>query len=168
MRPLKGIVEHLVPVAEVWFAAIAFDTFRGRRLSMLYRVVRPADPRDLGASLAAARPVTTTALLAAWMLAVGLPFSAQEARDGVTRARDAVPSGGFVDPELRDVERVVGDALANLVRRGTLLFDGTSYRLTSARRDPRFPLVDDMVAYQATFLAETSAALRALSRAEAS
>jgi len=168
MRRLKGIVEHLVPVAEVWFAAIAFDTFRGRRLSMLYRVVRPADPRDLGASLAAARPVTTTALLAAWMLAVGLPFSAQEARDGVTRARDAVPSGGFVDPELRDVERVVGDALANLVRRGTLLFDGTSYRLTSARRDPRFPLVDDMVAYQATFLAETSAALRALSRAEAS
>ena len=43
MRPLKGIVEHLTPIADVWFAAIAFDTFRGRRLSMLYRVVKPAD-----------------------------------------------------------------------------------------------------------------------------
>jgi len=168
MRPLKGIVEHLVPIADVWFAAIAFDTFRGRRLSMLYRVVRPADPHQLGASLAAARPVTTTALLAAWMLTVDLPFSAREARDAVTRARDGVPRGGFVDPELRDVDRCVGEALANLMRRGTLLFDGASYRLTTVRRDPRFPLVDDMIAYQAVFLAETLAALQTLARAEAS
>ena len=109
LRPLKGIVEHLVPIADVWFAAIAFDTFRGRRLSMLYRVVQPADPRDLGASLAAARPVTTTALLATWMLAIDLPFSAQEARDAVTRARDTFPPGAFVDPELRDIDRCVGE-----------------------------------------------------------
>jgi hypothetical protein len=40
MRPLKGIVEHLVPVGDVWLAAIAFDPFRGRRLSMLYRQQR--------------------------------------------------------------------------------------------------------------------------------
>jgi MFS family permease len=168
LRPLKGIVEHLVPIADVWFAAIAFDTFRGRRLSMLYRVVQPADPRDLGASLAAARPVTTTALLATWMLAIDLPFSAQEARDAVTRARDTFPPGAFVDPELRDIDRCVGEALANLVRRGTLLFDGAAYRLTTARRDPRFPLVDDMLAYHATFLAETVSALHALAHAEAS
>ncbi|HEY6234994.1 MAG TPA: MFS transporter, partial [Candidatus Elarobacter sp.] len=91
MRPLKGIVEHLVPLARVWFAAIAFDPFRGRRLSLLYRIVEPDDPHDLAASLAAARPVTTSALLAQWLLAVGLPFSDDEARDGVRRLRDALP-----------------------------------------------------------------------------
>ena len=72
MRPLKGIVERLAPLARVWFAAIAFDPFRGRRLSLLYRVVEPADPNELATSLAAARPVTTSALLAQWLLAVGL------------------------------------------------------------------------------------------------
>jgi MFS family permease len=162
MRPLRGIVEHLVPVADVWFAAIAFDPFRGRRLSMLYRVVRPTDPNDLDTSLAAARPVTTSALLAAWMLATGLPFTVQEARDGVTRGRDAVPAGAFVDPELRDVDRVVDDALGNLTRRGTLRLDGAQHHLTSDRRDPRFPLVDDMVTYQSNFLAGTLDALRRL------
>jgi MFS family permease len=162
MRPLRGIVEQLVPVADVWFAAIAFDPFRGRRLSMLYRVVRPADPSDLDTSLAAARPVTTSALLAAWMLATGLPFTVQKARDGITRGRAAVPAGAFVDPELRDVDRVVDDALRNLVRRGTLRLDGTQYHLTNERRDPRFPLVDDMVTYQANFLAGTVEALQRL------
>ncbi len=163
MRPLKGIVEHLAPIADVWFAAIAFDPFRGRRLSMLYRVVRPADPNDLATSLAAARPVTTSALFATWLTAVALPFDADEARDGVTRARDALPRAAFVDPELaRDAGRVVDDALARLVRRGTLVREGTRYALGPNRGDPRFPDVADMVAYQATFHAETLAALRAL------
>ncbi|MDB5042383.1 MAG: transporter [Candidatus Eremiobacteraeota bacterium] len=163
MRPLKGIVEHLTPIADVWFAAIAFDPFRGRRLSMLYRVVRPADPKDLGTSLAAARPVTTSALLATWLTAVDLPFDADEARDGVTRARDALPRAAFVDPELaRDAARVVDDALARLVRRGTLMREGNRYALAPNRHDPRFPDVTDMVAYQTTFHAETLAALQSL------
>jgi MFS family permease len=163
LRPLKGIVEHLAPIADVWFAAIAFDPFRGRRLSMLYRVVRPADPKDLGTSLAAARPVTTSALLATWLTAVDLPFDANEARDGVVRARDALPRAAFVDPELvRDAARAVDEALARLVRRGTLLRTGTHYALGPNRHDPRFPGVTDIVAYQATFHAETLAALRAL------
>jgi MFS family permease len=161
MRPLRGIVEHLVPIADVWLAAIAYDPFRGRRLSMLYRVVRAADVDDVATSLAAARPVTTSALLATWMLATGAPFSAPQAREAIAHARDALPAGAFVDPELRDAGRVVDDALATLTKRGTLSRDGASYALTAQRRDPRFELVDDIVAFQAAFHAETIAALDA-------
>ncbi len=163
MRPLKGIVEHLVPLATVWFAAIAFDPFRGRRLPLLYRVVQPAAPADLATSLAAARTVTTSALLATWLLAVDLPFGAHEAADGVVRLRDALPRGAFVDPELaRDARACVDDALANLAARGLLLDDGGRYRRGARRTDPRFPGVADIVAYQAAFHAETVAALERL------
>jgi MFS family permease len=163
MRPLKGIVEHLVPLAAVWFAAIAFDPFRGRRLPMLYRVVQPADTRDLATSLAAARPVTTSALLATWLLAVDLPFEAHEAADGVARLRDALPCGVFVDPELtRNTRACIDDALAHMSARRLLLDDGGRYRLATQRTDPRFPGVADIVAYQAAFHAETVAALERL------
>jgi hypothetical protein len=163
MRPLKGIVEHLVPLARVWFAAIAFDPFRGRRLSLLYRVVEPADPHDLATSLAAARPVTTSALLAQWLLAVGLPFADDEARDGVVRLRDALPRGAFVDPELaRDPRACVDEALGRMTARALLVGDGGRRRLAQRRSDARFPGVADIVAYQAAFLGETTAALRRL------
>ncbi len=163
MRPLKGIVEHLVPLARVWFAAIAFDPFRGRRLPLLYRVVEPADPHDLATSLAAARPVTTSALLAQWLLAVGLPFADDEARDGVTRLRDALPPAAFVDPELRrDPQACVDEALAGMTRRALLVADGGRRRLGERRGDARFAGVADVVAYQAAFLDETVDALRRL------
>jgi MFS family permease len=160
MRAFKGIVDHPVPIARVWFAAIAFDPFRGRRLSMLYRVV-PFDGRaGLAAALAAARPVTTSALLAQWLLAVDLPFERNEAHDGVARLRAALPPGAFVDPELaRDATRCVDQALETLLARGTLLAQSGRYRLGSLRTDPRFPGVADTVAYQAAFLHETIAGL---------
>jgi MFS family permease len=169
MRPLKGIVEHLVPIARVWFSAIAFDPFRGRRLSLLYRVVAYDGRGDLATSLAAARPVTTSALLATWLLAVGLPFDAPEAADGVTRARDGLPANAFADPELaRDAERCVREALEVLARRGALARVGSRYALAPAERraDRRFPGVSDMVAYQAAFHAETVAALQRVSARE--
>jgi hypothetical protein len=163
MRPLKGIVEHLVPIAQTWLAAIAFDPFRGRRLSLLYRVLRPADPAQLQTSLAAARPVTTSALLGSWLLAVDLPFERNEAREGVTRLRDELPPEAFVDPELaRDADACVDEALERLVSRGTLLRDGARYRLGERRGDPRFEGVADIVAHQANFHAETLAALERL------
>jgi hypothetical protein len=163
MRPLKGIVERLVPLARVWFAAIAFDPFRGRRLSLLYRIVEPAGPHDLATSLAAARPVTTSALLAQWLLAVGLPFSDDEARDGVMRLRDALPRGAFVDPELtREPQACIDEALARMTRRELLVADGGRRRLGERRGDARFPGVTDIVAFQATFLGETVEALRRL------
>ncbi|MEO7040567.1 MAG: MFS transporter [Candidatus Elarobacter sp.] len=168
MRPLKGIVDQLVPLATVWFAAIAFDPFRGRRLSMLYRLVQPANRNDLAGSLAAARPVTTSALLASWLLAVDLGFEADEAVAGVVRARDALPPAAFVDPELRgDAERCVRDALERLCARGTLARAGTRYVLGEARTDSRFPGVLDVLEYHATFHAETLAALRRLAASPA-
>lgn len=157
MRPLKGIMTRLLPIADVWLAAIAFDPWRGQRLSMLYRVVRPADPNDVATSLAAARPVTTSALLATWLMARDdVHFTGDEATTGVVAVRAAVPQRTFVDPEVAaSPQRVVGDALERMVRRGTLLRDGERYRWGAVRTDPRFPQVVDMIAYQARFLLET-------------
>lgn len=179
MRPLKGIVEHLMPVGNMWLAAIAYDPFRGRRLSMLYRVLpyharrndgagatvartATGDTRELAQALAAARPVTTSALLASWLLAVDLPFDVHEAVDGVVRMRGTLPSGAFVDPELEhDPQSCVREALDVLTERGLLLGDGVRYALGTRSGDRRFEGVTDIIGYQATFLAETIAALRA-------
>jgi hypothetical protein len=160
MGPLRGIMTHLMPIADVWLAAIAFDPFRGRRTSMLYRIVRPENRDDIATSLAAARPVTTSALLAAFVHENRTrAFDDAEAIDAVLQARVALPKRLFVDPEL-DAARgaLVREALGNLVRRGTLLHDGGRYRLGAVRTDPRFPGVEDLIAYHATFLAETIAA----------
>lgn len=164
MRPLRGIMAHLMPIADLWLAAIAFDPFRGRRNSMLYRVVRPENRDDVATSLAAARPVTTSALLASFLIEnAQRAFDATEAIDAVGRAREELPKRLFVDPELDAArEPVVREALANLVRRGTLLPEGDRYRLGPVRADPRFPGVADLVAYHATFLAETIAAAERL------
>lgn len=160
MRPLRGIMTHLTPIADVWLAAIAFDPFRGRRTSMLYRVVRPENPGDIATSLAAARPVTTSALLAVFLHENRTrAFEGAEAIDAVGRARAGLPKRLFVDPELDAArEAVVAEALGNLVRRGTLLREGGRYRPGTVLRDPRFPGVDNLIAYHATFLAETIAA----------
>jgi MFS family permease len=163
MRPLKGIVDQLLPVAEPWILAISYDPLRGRRLSLLYRILRPARRDELAVSLAAARPVTTSALLARWLLAQDGPFAAAAARDAVTRARDALPAGAFVDPELvRNAAAVVDDALATMLRHGWLIAVGNTYRLAAQRVDPRFQGVTDIVAYQATFVGETIVALERL------
>ena len=182
MRPLKGIVTRLVPLADVYLAAIAFDPFRGRRLSLLYRVVPLADGADLAASLAAARPVTTSALLASWLAGWRAAhagergeeaFSRADAVEGVLRARAGLPRRLFVDPEFDAArERALDEALARLIARGVLSCEaaasasaaggGQRYRLGSVRADARFPGVADVVAYHATLLAETIAAAREL------
>jgi hypothetical protein len=161
---LRGIMTHLLPIADLWLAAIAFDPFRGSRTSMLYRIVRPANPDDVVTSLATARPITTSALLAAFVHENRMrAFDEAEAIDALVRARAALPRALFVDPEF-DAARatVVREALGNLVRRGTLLRDGARYRLGAVRTDPRFPGVHDMIAYHATFLAESVAAAQRL------
>jgi hypothetical protein len=163
MRPLRGgILEAVLPVAEPWLCAIAYDPFRGRRLSMLYRVVRPADPDDLGASLASARPITTTALLATFLDGATRPFTRAEALQAVRAQLAALPETVFVDPELRRVEAAVLDALTTLVKRGTLEVEGERYIVTEHRTDPRFPQVADMIAFQRAMLEETLEATRRL------
>lgn len=160
MRPMRnGLTDAVLPVAEPWLCAIAYDPFRGRRLSMLYRIVRPADPDDLGTSLAAARAVTTSALLATFLCAADAPFEASAAVASVRAQLHALPDGVFVDPELaRAPERAAREALTVLVRLGILAADGPRYRLTATRTDARFPHVADMLTYQRNMLEETRAA----------
>jgi hypothetical protein len=156
LHPLRrGIVDAVLPVADAWLCAIAYDPFRGRRLSMLYRVLRPADLNDLDASLAAARPVTTSALLSSFLLERVEPFACDDAVRGVKAGLRAIPENVFVDPELRDTGAVVREALAKLVKRGTLVLEGEYYRLTDRRADPRFPHLDDMLTFQRNMLDET-------------
>lgn len=160
MHPLRnGLTNAVLPFAEPWLCAIAYDPFRGRRLSMLYRILRPAQVDDLEASLASARPVVASALLATFLCSCEEPFAAADARAHVRAQLATLPEGVFADPELRRApDTLVDEALANLVARGTLAAEGPRYRLTEARTDPRFPHVSDMLAYQRNMLAETLAA----------
>lgn len=162
-RLRRGILDAVLPVADAWLCAIAYDPFRGRRLSMLYRVLRPADPSDLDTSLAAARPVTTSALVSSFLLESGRPFELREAVRAVRERALTLPDNVFIDPELqRRTAGAVREALATLVKRGTLERRGRRYRLTERRADRRFPHVADMVAFQRNMLDETLEAARRL------
>jgi hypothetical protein len=134
---------------------------------MLYRIVPPADRDDLGRSLAAARPVTTSALLATFLCAAEGPFDAASAQQSVRAQLAALPPNAFADPEVRRApDAAVREALTNLIARGTLAAEGTRYRLTAERTDPRFPHVADMVSYQRNMLEETLAAAAAALRSD--
>jgi hypothetical protein len=52
---------------------------------------------------------------------------------------------------------MTGAALRYMTELGILVRAGDRYRLAATRRHPQFPLVDDIVAYQARFLEETLA-----------
>src|SRR5580700_10620855 len=166
MHPMRGgIVEALAPFADLWLCAIAYDPFRGRRLSMLYRVLRYGGAGDIGTSLAGARPITTSALLAAFLLGGPETFAAQEAVRAVRERLDSLPGNVFVDPELRHApEGAVVDALETLRRRGTLAVENERYRVTAYRSDLRFPHVADMIEFQRNMLDETLASARRLGR----
>ncbi|MFN2461119.1 MAG: hopanoid biosynthesis-associated protein HpnK [Candidatus Velthaea sp.] len=169
MGRFKGILRRLDGVAPVWLAAVAFDPFRSGRLPMLYRVLLPADSRDVAASLAAARPVTASALLAAWVVARDwAAFTAAEADAGITALLAALPVGTFVDPELRTARRaILEDMLAALTRRGLLVRAGVRFERGAERGDRRFPEVRDQWSYHARFLLETIDAAERLARAGA-
>jgi len=160
MRPMRnGITDAVLPIADPWLCAIAYDPFRGDRLSMLYRIVKPANPDDLGSSLAAARPVTTSALLATYLCSVEAPFAAEDALRAVRKQLDTLPANIFPDPELhRDPDVATTEALSVLVRMGILGADGPRYRLTERHKDSRFPHVADMVTFQKNTIGETIAA----------
>jgi hypothetical protein len=162
MRPFRdGLLSALLPIAQPWLCAIAFDPFRGRRLSMLYRVLRPSNPNDLAASLASARPVTTSAILAAFLFERRQPFTQEDAAAAVRARLIALPETAFVDPELlRAPEAVTAEALEFLVERATVARDDGRYRLTDVRIDPRFPHVPDIVSFERAMLEETIGAAR--------
>jgi hypothetical protein len=155
---MKGVYDRLASYATVYLFGVSYDSFVSKRLSILYRIVRLDDKSKLKEVLAAARPITMSHLLGAWLENRATPFSTQEAIDGVTARMRDLPAQLFVDPELkRDPARLVRAALPLMVEWGILLRDGDRYALTETRRHPQFPLVGDVVAYQARFLEESIA-----------
>jgi hypothetical protein len=166
MHPIRGgIVEALAPFADLWLCAIAYDPFRGGRLPMLYRVLRYAGAADIGTSLAAARPITTSALLAAFLLEGPETFATQDAVRAVRERLDSLPRNVFVDPELqRAPDAAVVNALGTLRKRGTLVDGGECYRLSARRADPRFLHIPDMIEFQRNMLDETLASAQRLGR----
>jgi hypothetical protein len=159
MHPMRGgIVEALAPIADLWLCAISYDPFHGGRLPMLYRVLRCAGAADIGTSLAAARPITTSALVATFLLEGPETFALQDAVRAVRQRLDSLPENVFVDPELqRAPEAAVAGALTTLRKRRTLVANAGNYRLTSNRADPRFLHIPDMVEFQRNMLDETLA-----------
>ncbi|HEV3092500.1 MAG TPA: hypothetical protein VGX91_13745 [Candidatus Cybelea sp.] len=169
MHPMRGgIVEALSPFADLWLCAIAYDPFRPGRLGMLYRVLRHTGASDVGTSLAAARPITVSALLARFLLKTPETFAAQDAVHAVREALDSLPKNVFVDPELQQAPQaaVVG-ALVTLRKRGTLVEDAGRYRLTADRADKRFLHIPDMVEFQRNMLEETLASATRLETVDA-
>ena len=162
LNRFRTAFERVVNLGENYLLALSYDVFAGGRLSLLYRVLTPVYPDDLRASLASARPVTLSQLLATWLMSRDGDgtFTRDAALGGVRSMLDAVPPSAFIDPELRPrVAEKVDEALAAMVKRGLLSSDGGgSYRFGATRHDPRFPLVPDIVVHQANFYAETVAA----------
>lgn len=155
IRPMRGVVERLAPLATIYLVGVSYDPFVSQRLSMLYRVVRlggaPMIPK-----LAAIRPVVTSQLLGSWLHGHDEAFTADGACAAVEARLASLPPQLFVDPELRrNPRRMVCAALPLMVKWKILQRDGDRYRKTAERRHPQFPFVRDILAYQAAFLGET-------------
>ncbi|HEY1680463.1 MAG TPA: hypothetical protein VGF98_02340 [Candidatus Tumulicola sp.] len=161
----NGIVGALAPFADLWICAVAYDPFRTGRLSMLYRTIRHDGIADLGVSVAAARPITNSALLATFLCDAPETFGAEDAIRAVRAQLNALPGNVFVDPEVIGApDGIVANALTALVKSGTLTLEGGRYRLTAHRSDPKFPHVPDMIAFQRNMLDETLASAQQLER----
>lgn len=161
MQRLRGILGKLAPLARIYIAAISYDPFVGRRLSMLYRVREAAPGFALEADLKRTRPVTTSALLGTWLRERTSNLREDDAIRAVTSQLRELPGEAFIDPDLaRDPARMTRAALSGMTRLRILRREGDSYVLTQTRRHPEFPRTEDMIAYQANFHAETLDGLR--------
>ena len=151
MLPMHGIIDRLAPISQIYLAGVSYDVFVGRRLSMLYRIVR-LDNRDrLRETLAAIRPVTVSQLAAVTINERGASIDERAFVADVERRLRELPSELFVDPEFR----------RNPARMARAAFLGVR-GLRDGKRHPQFPGVADMIEYQATFFAETLAGAAAL------
>ena len=165
MKRLRTAFQRFCPLAQsIWLLAVSYDVFVGERLSCLFRVLAPPDPGDLEASMRGPRPVTVSQLLSSWLREQDRSsFSRAGAASAVSQRLAALPRDAFVDPELlRDPEKLSNAALDGLVRLGTVVERTGALQMTQQRRHPQFPLGEDMVAFQAAFLAESIEALERL------
>jgi len=158
MLPMRGVIERLAPLATIYLAGVSYDPFVSRRLPMLYRIVRfdGAGIEPMRKTLAAVRPVTASQLLGTWLHSQTDRFTLGQAVSAVETALAALPPSLFVDPELRrNAKTMIRRALPLMQRWNILQRDGEHYALAPERRHPQFPFVGDIIAYQASFLAET-------------
>jgi hypothetical protein len=165
MNRLRSALMRLLPVAEQFYLlAVSYDPFVGRRLSCLFRIIAPQDPNDIESSMQAPRPVTVSHLLGAWIFENDrTSFTRDQAITGVRNRLESLPSGTFIDPELRkDATHMTLAALKGLARLGTLEARSNELHVTEQRRHPQFPIVSDMLGYQSRFLQETISALERL------
>jgi MFS family permease len=165
MLRFRGIWDRLAPIVdEIYLLAISYDPFVGRRLRQLYRILGLRDKDNVVSELQAARPVTTSALLSEWLSVRSGPFGESEAMTAVTNRLESLPKELFVDPELRrNPQRLVAAAIRNLVEHGILVRDGNGFTLGEKRKHPHFPETEDIVAFQATFFAQTLQGLERVS-----
>lgn len=161
---MRGVIDRLAPLATIYLAGVSYDAFVSRRLSMLFRFARLDDRGRLIPALAAIRPVVASQLLAQWLTERSEPFSRDEAVEAVAERLRTLPPQLFVDPELRaNPARLISAALPLMASWKILHADGTRYRLAAQRCHPQFPMVGDIVAYNARFFAETVANAGAIS-----
>lgn len=154
MQRMRGILPRLQPLTKTYLAAISYDPFDERRLTMLYRVEPAVDGIPLDTQLKAVRPITTSALVCTY-LADHRDASDEAVLQSVREQLAALPAHAFVVPELRDrTEESVRRVLANLRKRG-----GTH---------PQFHAKVDLIDYQRNFHEETLEGLRGLATPGAS
>ncbi|HEY1727651.1 MAG TPA: hypothetical protein VGG22_04680 [Candidatus Baltobacteraceae bacterium] len=157
MQRLRGSLPRLAPLAQIWLAGISYDPLVGRRLSMLYRVGKAEPDVPLDLQIKRIRPVTTSALLGAWLHERGdQTFTAPEAHHAIEAALATLPRVLFVEPELRsDPNRLTLRALQGLLQLDIAELDGVTYRLKPQRAHPEFPRTIDIIEYLYNFHRET-------------
>ena len=163
MQRLRGALSRLAPLGEIWLAGISYDPLVGKRLSMLYHVVPSVPHMALDLQLKRVRPVTTSALLGAWIHAGGITqFTKRDAQLALETALRDLPTVLFVDPELeRKPQTMLERALAGIERLGIARNDGGIFKLAEARQHPQFPRTNDIVEYLFNFHQETLEGARA-------
>jgi hypothetical protein len=161
---LKEALDRLLPAAqEVWLAATSYDPFLPGRLRFVIHLVGPVpgDVAYIRRRLVASRPVTLSQILAHILLAGEVREA--DLRTQVEAAVAALPDGAVLAPSLTGGpgrrRQALAQSLAALKRRRLVLAEGATLRLGGNRRDPRFPVVPDIVVHQANVYAETLSAL---------
>jgi len=159
--PFRGIWKRLEPLAqEIYIAAISYDPF-APKFSQLYRVVPLRRREDASDELRAARPVTVSALLSAWMIGQEASFTETQAVSAVRASLEKVPQTAFVDPDLAQSPEVcTRRAIAALLNLGILNRTEHGFTLGVKRKHPNYPMVEDIVDFQAQFIGETLAAAK--------
>lgn len=166
MGRMREALDRLLPGTggRVHLAAVSYDPFRRRRMSMLCRLVPPTAAADLPRSLAVARPVTVSQLLATWLRAhEGVAFSPAAATAGVRELLAGLPRATWAPQALRAApDAEVEAALQAMVQLGWLRREGARLARTDRLTDVNLHEAADIFAHQANQMAETVAAAAAL------